>query len=131
MHLRKVFAVGIVLTCLCGLVMGQERARRKQTAETRLEQLQERLSLTEEQRDDVQPIIEEAWGESQELREKARQQESSAETMRTMREEMGALQKATREKLAKVLTKEQLNEYDVMIREELEKMRDRRRRRMR
>ncbi len=131
MHLRTIFVVGIVLTCLCGLVMGQERERRKQTAETRMEQLQERLSLTEEQQKEVQPILDEVWANSQELREKARQQEPSAETMRTMREEMGALQTATREKLAKILTEEQLTEYDQMIREEREKMRNRRSRRMR
>jgi len=111
--------------------MGQERERRKQTAETRMEQLQERLSLTEEQQKEVQPILDEVWANSQELREKARQQEPSAETMRTMREEMGALQTATREKLAKILTEEQLTEYDQMIREEREKMRNRRSRRMR
>ena len=131
MQLRTVFVIGIVLTSFCGLAISQDRARRKQTAETRLEQLQERLSLTEEQREQVQPVLEESWGNSQELREKARQQGPSPETMRSMREEMGTLQKATREKLAKILNEEQLTEYDQMIKEEREQMRNRRRRKMR
>lgn len=113
----------------------QREARNKITDDWILE-MKERLDLTEEQADLVLPILDEARKQRQAMMEKFRGQgrggmgpggvgRGDMSAMREMREEMQRLDEQTEQRLAKILTEKQMDEYRKIKKEQRERMRER------
>lgn len=121
-------AVALLVT-LPALAQPQGRDR-EQMERQGVEELKERLQLTDEQSQQVEPILKDGATQMHEMRERLRDSGRSREAMQSMREESQKLAKETRAKLEAVLSAEQLETYDALIEERREehqkRMRDHR-----
>ena len=79
--------------------------------EDQLSELRERLALTDEQAEQVRPILEESREKMLALRDKFQGQGRSRSNMQSFRAEIEKLTKETEGKLEMVLTDEQMKEY--------------------
>ncbi len=79
--------------------------------EEQIERLKERLDLSDQQAKDIRPIFEESREKLQALREQYQDPSRSQETMEALRNERAELQEETNQKLATVLSDEQMTQY--------------------
>ncbi len=79
--------------------------------EEQFERFKERLALTDPQAKDIRPIFEESREKLQALREQYQDQSRSQETMEALRNERAELQEETNQKLATILSDEQMTQY--------------------
>ena len=79
--------------------------------EEQIERLKERLDLSDQQAEELQPIFEESREKLEALREQYQDQERSQETMEALRNERAELQEETNQKLATILSDEQMTQY--------------------
>ena len=86
-----------------------------QNPEEQIERLKERLDLSDQQAEELRPIFEESREQLQVLREQYQDQSRSQETMEAFRSEREALQEETNQKLATVLSDEQLKDFQEWI----------------
>ncbi len=127
--MRLAVAFALAMSLGATLAWAQERPTRaemEQQATKRMQEMRERLQLTDEQEEQVQPILAESAKRTREMLERYMSQGRSPSTMSQMREEMQKLQKENRAKLEEILSAEQLLEYDTIQQE----WREERRRRM-
>ena len=94
--------------------------------EEQFDQIHERLALSDQQAEEIRPILEESRDKMRELREKYRDQARSRSTMESFRAEMEELRTETDERLTTVLTDAQIEEYREMERERRETLRQNR-----
>ena len=92
----------------------ERRARTQEHAREQIEELRERLDLTEEQEEQIRPILADAGKQIRKLHSSARDQERSRENMMAMREQAKRIHQETRAKLEPILSSEQLAEYDAI-----------------
>jgi hypothetical protein len=113
MNMQK--TLGFFLVALL-LATGGVRAQRgqQQRAGERAEEMRERLQFTEEQEQQMRPILKDTGKQVRELRERYRNEERNRETAQAMRKEMEAIQASTRAQLEQILSSEQLAEYDAL-----------------
>lgn len=97
-----------------------------QNLEEQFDRIKERLALSEQQAEEIRPILEESRDKIQALREKYQEQSRSRSSMEAFRAEMEDLRTETDESLASVLTDAQLEEYRNMQGERREKLRQNR-----
>ncbi len=101
--------------------------------ENRIAETKKRLNLTPEQEEQLTPIIEKSMDERLALLEKhgfkrdqgAERKRPSFSQMRALRSDMQELNEQTRESLAKILTEDQLEEWDDIQEENRAQMRER------
>jgi hypothetical protein len=100
----------LIVFWISGVAVAEDPATQLDPAlKTELDELTARLGLDEEQQALLFPLQTEYFEKRRELMEKARSQGRSG--MRTMREEMMKLDAAHEEKLAEILSEDQLAEY--------------------
>ncbi len=85
-----------------------------QNPEEQFERLKERLDLSDQQAEELRPIFEESREKLGALREQYQDQERSQETMEALRNERAELQEETNQKLATILSDEQMTQYREM-----------------
>ena len=78
------------------------------------EEMSERLQLTDEQEQQVQPIFEDAGEQMRAKHEELRSRGRSQSSMQEMQKAMQKIEKATRKQLEPILSAEQLEEYDAL-----------------
>jgi len=117
----------IALVCLVGLAQAQgpPPGDPEEQARQRFAELQKRLELTDEQSEQVKPILRDSGEQMREMRERARESGRSRETMQAMRKEAQKLEKETRGKLEPILSPEQLEAYDKLVEEKRQERRNR------
>jgi len=129
----RIARTGVLLLAaalLPSLALAQQGAERQppseeqiaQQVEKRVQEMRERLELTEEQEQQMQPILADNMKQLRELRQSYQGKGRDRETMQALRGEAQAMQQATRAKLEGILTPEQMTEYDA-IQEEWRKER--------
>lgn len=79
-----------------------------------MEEMSERLELTDEQEQQVQPIFEDAAEQMRAKHEELRSRGRSQSSMQEMQQAMQKIEKATRKQLEPILSTEQLEEYDAL-----------------
>ena len=122
----------VTLLGLCLPALAQDD--RALQAEERIQALIERLQLTEEQIDEVRPVLEESaaaqqrilstYGLDPESRQSAAERPGRRQLM-TMRKEMNAVREKTMAKLEQSLSDEQLAEFERIQEERRAEMRER------
>jgi Spy/CpxP family protein refolding chaperone len=136
MHSRR-WIVGLAAICgfLATSLAGGQRQQPspeelKERLTKQLQEMAERLKLSEEQKEQIRAILEAQVKEMQELREKTMSEGRSQSSMSQMREGMQKIQKDTDANLEEILTAEQMAEYKKIRQEQQEerrkRMRDRR-----
>ena len=85
-----------------------------QNREEQFERLKEQLALSDQQAEEIQPILEESREKLQALRETYQDQPRSQATMEAFRNEREELQEETNQQLTTVLSDEQMKEYQEM-----------------
>ncbi len=87
------------------------------------DQFTERLALSEQQAEQIRPILQESREKQRMLRDKYQEESSSPSIMQSFRKEREELRQETEERLAAILSQEQMTEYEKIENEEREKMR--------
>ena len=87
------------------------------------DQFTERLALSEQQAEQIRPILQESRENQRMLRDKYQEESSSPSIMQSFRKEREELRQETEERLAAILSQEQMTEYEKIENEEREKMR--------
>jgi Spy/CpxP family protein refolding chaperone len=89
----------------------------------RMDKLRERLDLTDEQEEQLRPVMMDNAKELRELRQQSEGGEPSKESAKATREKLHEMMKAHREKIAAILTPEQMTEFDKLQQEWAQHMR--------
>ncbi len=116
---RQIVKILMMISIAFALIMGWSAYAQRpmgspqddQNREEQFERLKDQLGLSDQQVEEILPILEESREELQALREKYQDQERSQETMEAFRSERAELQEQTNQKLATVLTDEQLKQF--------------------
>ena len=90
------------------------REEMEQRERDRMEEMSERLELTDEQEQQVQPIFEDAAEQMRTKHEELRSRGRSQSTMQAMQQAMQKIEKSTRKQLEPILSAEQLEQYDAL-----------------
>lgn len=112
----------------------EEKAMTEEASErfhAQLQESEERLQLTDEQKETVRPILEDAYGQRQAVLQKHGVDLESTEkadrpgrrTLRRMRNDLYEVNKETKRKLQDVLTSQQMNQWEELQEERRAKMR--------
>ena len=128
----------LIATLVLGvlLISAAPMKARGADADVAREQVQEvvdRLALTDEQVEQVEPVLEKAAAKRDRILSKygvdpdnrGSGQKPKLRTMRSMKKEMDSLRKATTKQLKGILTAEQLSEYEQIQQERQDAMRQR------
>ncbi len=119
---RQIVKILMMISIAFALIMGWSAYAQRpmgspqggQNPEEQIERLKERLDLSDQQAEELRPIFEESREKLQVLREQYQDQPRSQETMEAVRSEREALQERTNQKLATVLSDEQLKDFQEM-----------------
>jgi hypothetical protein len=108
-----------LLTCAANPCAAQQTsdAQRKEQLQQRLQQVKDRLNLTPEQAEQVRPVLTEEVESLRALREKYNQNGQDRRTRMKMGRELRSIRSAADDKLKKILSKQQMDEWK-KIREE-------------
>ncbi len=87
------------------------------------DQFTERLALSQQQAEQIRPILQHSREKQRLLRDKYQEDSRSPSTLQSFRKEREELRQEIEERLAVVLSQEQMREYREMQGEEREKMR--------
>ena len=112
----------------------EEKAMSEEASErfhAQLQETEERLQLTDEQKETVRPILEEAYGQRQAVLKKHGVDLESTEkadrpgrrTLRRMRNDLQEVNKETQRELEEVLTSEQIKQWEALQEERRAEMR--------
>lgn len=108
-------------------------AEESTAARSQLQETVERLGLTDDQKEQVEPVLEQAASKRDRILAKYginpdnpnNSKKPRLRTMRSVKKEMDALREDTASKLKGILTAEQLSEYEQVQKERQEAMRER------
>lgn len=114
--LSAVFLIMSLAGCSTTFGQGLRSRQSVKTTDQIIQEMTFRLNLTEEQKAQVRPILEEQREKKAAIMEKYRDQGRGAKVY--MRDDMEALELDVQLKLAKVLTEEQMKEYRKMVAEQ-------------
>lgn len=103
----------------------QQRPSQPESLDRIMNSLTDRLDLTPEQQESIRPILAEDMTAKSELVEKKREQGGGRQGMRGLRSEMKKITETTDGKLAKILSEDQMKEYEQARDEMRKKMRER------
>ena len=131
---NRVVQFGLVICCLLAIFLvaapdvwcGQHGSA--QNPEKAFEKLKERLNLTDEQEEEIRPIIEQKHLKQKEIFQKY--QGRSKEERQAMWGELQEVQNNTQEQLHEILSEEQIEEYKKIREEKKEHMQERSQKRM-
>ncbi len=119
---RQIVKILMVISIVFALIMAWSAYAQRpmgspqddQNREEQFERLKDQLGLSDQQVEEILPILEESRERQQSLREKYMDQSRSQETMESFRNEREELQEETNASLATVLSDEQMKEYREM-----------------
>ncbi len=119
---RQIVKILMVISIVFALIMAWSAYAQRpmgspqgdQNREEQFERLKDQLGLSDQQVEEILPILEESRERQQALREKYMDQSRSQETMESFRNEREELQEETNASLATVLSDEQMKEYREM-----------------
>ena len=119
---RQIVKILMVISIVFALIMAWSAYAQRpmgspqgdQNREEQFERLKDQLGLSDQQVEEILPILEESRVMQQALREKYMDQSRSQETMESFRNEREELQEETNASLASVLSDEQMKEYREM-----------------